>query len=495
LAWKRVKKDQYDDFLPDILDLRDITHDEKNTIDNIKGKLDQGYEPFPPLYIDVPKKGYAPRPGCALMPEDRIVYQAVVDYISNSVEKPPPSACFSHRLNPKSDSSQMFLFWRNWWLKMRKSMRETYANGYHCLLKTDIAAYFEQIDHQIFITHLLNGKVKEGEVIYLLRKLLSKWAISDIKHIGIPQGCDASTFIGNVYLIDLDKNMIRQGFKYFRWADEIYVLTKNKPMARQAMQVITHQLRKLHLNIQETKTDIITKPSRIMAEIGTEEEDKKRDFDYEFKRKVKRGEVEEPEERIIEEYNKVTRNGKAKEVDGSKLKWCVNRLAKIRNDIATDFLLRRLADFPFLAALSFKYLQIFADTESVKDKIIDFLVSEDNIYEWQEMWLLFTLSKAKKLDDKHLQVLRSIIMKKEKHWASRAAAIFALGKLGDDTDRKWIRDLYRDEDNNYLKRAIVISVHNLPKSVRNSFYTEVKKDSYNIGRLVKYLRQEHIETI
>ena len=295
LAWKRVKKDQNDDFIPDMLELRDITHSEKTTLDNIKDKLDRGYEPSPLLQIDVPKKGYVPRPGSSLSPEDRIVYQAIVDYILERVEEPPTDVCFSHRLNKKPNSSEIFEFWRDLWLNMRRKMREVYANGYHCLLKTDIAAYFEQIDHDIFISHVLNGKVKEGQVIYLLRKLLRKWAISDIKHIGIPQGCDASTYIGNVYLTDLDKNMIRQGFKYFRWADEIYVLTKDKPRAREAINAITHELRRLHLNLQDTKTDILTESKKITEEIGTEEEDRTRDFDYEFQRKRRTKGTEESE--------------------------------------------------------------------------------------------------------------------------------------------------------------------------------------------------------
>ena len=502
MAYKRVRKDQGDDFIPDILELRDVDLDRKDTVDKLRDKLESGYEPSNLLQIDVPKKGYAPRPGSNLIPEDRIVYQAIVDYISSRVEEPPPDVCFSYRLKRKADSGLMFQFWRPWWLKWRRKMREVYANGYRCLLKTDIAAYYEQIDHDIFVRHVLNGKVKEGEVIYLLRKLLSKWAISDIKHIGIPQGCDASTYIGNVYLTDLDKNMIRQGiigqgFKYFRWNDEIYALTKDKREARKAMQVITHQLRKLHLNIQETKTDIIIEPEKVEQEIGTEEEDKIRDFDYEFQRKPKTGKTEEPEEEIIKRYKEATRNGRAKpnELDIRKFRWCINRLYKTRSDIAVNFVLARLADLPFLAASFTSYLTLFINRKSVKDKIIDFLDSEDNIWEWQEMWLLLTLSKAKKLDDKHLQVLRKIIMKKERHWASRAIAIFALGKLGDDTDRKWLRDLYRDEDNDYVKRAIAVSIHSLPKSLRNKFYAEIEKDSYHVERLVKYLKQEHIETI
>jgi len=102
-------------------------------------------------------------------------------------------------------------------------MRKVYANGYRCLLRTDIAAYFEHIDHRILRTNILNGQVKEKQILDLLSKLLKRWAVSDVRHIGIPQGCDASSFIGNLYLINLDKIMKREGFKYFRYSDQIYI--------------------------------------------------------------------------------------------------------------------------------------------------------------------------------------------------------------------------------------------------------------------------------
>lgn len=494
LAWKRVKNDQYNDLLPDILQLMDVDYDIGATLNNIRERIKKGYQPSAALHIDVPKRTYTLRPACTMVPEDRILYQALIDFVSRKIEEPPYEACFSYRLNKNPNGSQMFQFWRDRWLEMRKKMRETFANGYCCLLKTDIAAYFEQIDHDIFISHM-NGKIREGQVIYLLRLLLRNWAISEVKHIGIPQGCDASSYIGNFYLIDVDKVMVRGGFKYFRYSDEIRVLTRDKREARKAIQLLTHELRKLHLNLQDAKTDIIDEPEKVTEQIGTEEEDKRRDFDYALRRKLRKGEIEESEGIIIDEYKKATKNGRAKEVDGSKLRWSINRLAKIKNDLAVNFLLSRLAELAIFADLYFEYLQLFVNRPSVKDKIIDFLASENNIYEWQEMWLFLTLSKSRKLDDRALQLLRSIITKKEKHWAARAAAIFTLGKLGDDTDRKWLRGQYHDEDNNYLKRAIVVSVRNLPKSVRNSFYSEIENDSYGISRLVKYMKQERIRTI
>jgi hypothetical protein len=498
LAWRRVKKDQYNDIIPDILELRDVDYDMATTINKIKGDLDRGYRPSDLLKIDMPKKRYTLRPGSNMIPEDRIVYQAVVDFISSEVEEPPADCVFSYRLsknNKNRRSNTMFKFWRPLWLEMKRKMRDVYANGYRCLLRTDIAAYFEHIDHRILRANVLNGQVKEKQILNLLGTLLKKWAVSDVKHIGIPQGCDASSFIGSLYLINLDKIMKREGFKYFRYSDEIYILTKDEREARKAIQSIIHELRMFHLNLQDAKTDIITDPKRVEEEIGTEEEDKRKDFDYEFQRKRKKGRIEEPEEEIVKQYNEVTRYGRAKEVELSKFKWCINRLGMVGSDRAVNFILRRLANFPFLADLCFEYLRPFANRPRVKDKITDFLTSQDNIYDWQEMWLLFTLSHASNLSDGQLDVLRGIIKGEHKHWTSRVAAILALGKLGDNADKTWLRNLYSSEHNGCVKRAIAVSVHNLPKSVRNEFYSGIKNDSPSMERLVNYLKQDEIKTM
>jgi len=167
----------------------------------------------------------------------------------------------------------------------------------------------------------------------------------------------------------------------------------------------------------------------------------------------------------------------------------------LNSDRAVNFVLKRLAEMPFLADCFFEYLKIFADREKVKEGIVQFLTSPNNIHEWQEMWLLFTISKADRLDESQLKVVREIIGNDSKHWASRAAAIIVLGKLGNNKNRKWLRDLYSNENEYYIKRAIAVSMRGLPKLARTKFYTEIKKESYDTRRLVKYLKQERIETI
>jgi hypothetical protein len=76
------------------------------------------------------------------------------------------------------------------------------------------------------------------------------------------QGNEVSSFLGNIYLIPLDRELIRfckkHNGKWFRYVDDVKVFTRSKEDARQAVFVINNALRTLHLNLQGSKTEILS---------------------------------------------------------------------------------------------------------------------------------------------------------------------------------------------------------------------------------------------
>ena len=130
LAWRRVKNDLNNDFIPDLVELSDIDYDIKNTLSNIRKQIDRGYQPSNILMIDQPKSGFTLRPASIITPEDRILYQALIDFISTKAEEPPAEACYSYRINKTPPYSKViFKFWKDSWLKMRRKMRSIYSKG------------------------------------------------------------------------------------------------------------------------------------------------------------------------------------------------------------------------------------------------------------------------------------------------------------------------------------------------------------------------------
>jgi hypothetical protein len=139
--------------------------------------------------------------------------------------------------------------------------------GFTHLTKTDISSYFENIDLRLLhdlIRSLL--KTEEEKLLQLLFRIMGGWTRSSIAGMpvrrGIPQGNDVSSFLGNIYLIPLDRALNKfcesTGGKWFRYVDDVKVYTHNKQDARKAVFIINEALRELHLNLQGSKTDILS---------------------------------------------------------------------------------------------------------------------------------------------------------------------------------------------------------------------------------------------
>jgi len=79
---------------------------------------------------------------------------------------------------------------------------------------------------------------------------------------GIPQGNDASSFLANLHLIPLDGALSefckRHDATWFRYVDDVEVYTRSERAARDVVFVINESLRELHLNLQGSKTEILS---------------------------------------------------------------------------------------------------------------------------------------------------------------------------------------------------------------------------------------------
>jgi len=91
---------------------------------------------------------------------------------------------------------------------------------------------------------------------------------------GIPQGNEISSFLGNLYLVPLDRALThfcgRCKAKWFRYVDDVKVFTKSERDAREAVFVINEALRSLHLNLQGSKTEVLSGEALIADQDNSE---------------------------------------------------------------------------------------------------------------------------------------------------------------------------------------------------------------------------------
>ena len=100
-------------------------------------------------------------------------------------------------------------------------------------------------------------------LINLLMEMISTWATRPSGasgHKGIPQGNDVSSWLGTLYLVQMDIELLklqRRGLiEFIRYVDDIKVFAKDYRTARRVVLLINQLLRRMHLNMQTSKTDI-----------------------------------------------------------------------------------------------------------------------------------------------------------------------------------------------------------------------------------------------
>ena len=294
-GWHLAHLDSRDNFVLDPVGYIDFG---SNLDERLRHLIEQvhtyRYRPRHLVEIDLPKSGLSVRPGSVLPIEESILLHGITYLLAPILDKKLDKSVFSYRLHPdwkkrvqKRDSLfrespiefpflkratirsiSPFDAWYERWPEFEKeAIKAATEEGYTHLTKTDITAYFENIDLgllEILIRSLL--KREEDKIIQLLFRILDAWTRTTSTGTpigrGIPQGNEVSSFMGNIYLIPLDRELIRfckkHNGKWFRYVDDVKVFTRSEEDARHAVFVINNALRTLHLNLQGSKTEILS---------------------------------------------------------------------------------------------------------------------------------------------------------------------------------------------------------------------------------------------
>ena len=222
-AFRRVQQDKRDDVWPDIVGYRDYQLDIGNNLAALSTRIadPSSYLASRPLNIDLPKRGFTLRPGVVPLIDDRVLYQAIADFLAPHFT--PEYCVYSNRLSLAHDSRRMFVPGVQLWLEFQGKVEE-FCNKYAYVVETDITAHFDHISHDLllhrlddlFSEHVDRSTLRESK--QLLQRLLWRWNGHNSR-FGIPQMNDASSFFGNLYLDELDKWMIRHGYIFLRYVE------------------------------------------------------------------------------------------------------------------------------------------------------------------------------------------------------------------------------------------------------------------------------------
>jgi retron-type reverse transcriptase len=525
LAWKRVKADSKTDFIiaPYLYQIYDRFI--KDNLSAIREKIVKGYHASGLWEIDVPKPHFTLRPGAVPSIDDRIYFQALIDCIAPAIEgKIVPitqGVLFSNRLS--ADTQDALMFKRSLWAEFDQKVRDNFYAGKSYLVVTDIAGYFEHIDLNLLRKVLLNFGC-EAKIVDSIYEMLIYWKRGTGIHRGIPQGIWPSDFLGNIYLDPVDKYMLRQGYDYFRYVDDIRICCSSSSEARKALKELLGELRRLNLTVQTKKTTIHSRGGvkRYIDELTDKMQSITKEIEEIFRSDVREeildevmaenaadpysefitlppDDIEEAVDEALEEQREAIENESLRKfyedtVAGTfptskHLRFCLNRLSKLKDNIAVARVLKLLPDMPYESDVIMKYLEEFPCEESIKADLLKFLKSDLNIYDWQEMWILNYFSSCKELSGQERSYFWTIIDNHNKHDGVRIRAILLLGKHGIAEDWERLRSLYDKEKDEKLRIAIIVALRNYVKGDRNYFYSLCLGESKSIDQAITFMKE------
>ncbi|WP_281823923.1 RNA-directed DNA polymerase [Jannaschia rubra] len=258
-AYKSFFRDSYDAFA-----IASDTHLKAIRAEGLKDR----YEVAHASKVLVPKPSGVLRPITLLKVEDQIVYQAIVNVISEELKKRTKQRyekhVFAHLYAGKS--SQFFnIKWQRSYKKFANRLRDCHSRGFDHIANFDLASFYDSIDHHVLVHFLKELRIDEETIEYLmlcLRKWTSStWSIgpANIYHEhGIPQGPLPSGMLSEAVLQHLDKAGEQGGRQtiYLRYVDDIKILAKTEKDLRAKLIKLDISSKEIGLFPQTSKINI-----------------------------------------------------------------------------------------------------------------------------------------------------------------------------------------------------------------------------------------------
>jgi hypothetical protein len=269
---KQLRQDFRDDWFPDPVGYNDLFESDviEEVIAKNYGDHHGVYVPSKAQLLNVPKANFTLRYALETSVADRAVYQVLASDLLPYFDPLITWHVFSHRQPKKTledtriGSKYLFRNGITAWSDFLGCVEASLSPG-SVLLSTDLANYFENINIDIlrekFISYIpeisadANEKARVRGKVDQLFQYVRSWCFQADR--GLPQNRDASSFLANIYMRDVDQHMIGRDFQYFRYMDDIKVVCSSRSAARKALKELVLALRPLGQFVNSGKTKIV----------------------------------------------------------------------------------------------------------------------------------------------------------------------------------------------------------------------------------------------
>lgn len=489
-AFSWLKEDASDDFYPDVFAFEDLVKVADAYIEKRKYRLWQ-LDTLQHLCEYIPKKSGMLRTAHWLHPTHRILFLSILQHFVGKIDIKLSRSLYSYRAgNLDNPENYPYPYRVESWKVFINNFREaSLADTTKAVLITDLASFFDHISCDKLIQrieNLLGSGITDvdKQVLALLQKLLSLWSIDGF---GIPQNLDTSSFLGNLYLHNVDEEISRK-YKYFRYVDDIRIVADSEEEALLALHDLQRALARDKQFLASDKTKIIKIGSEEFNALMNVEDDVILSESEEIIRSGDCAKISG----IIEKLFSRLEFHSSKEGDERKFRAYMNKLLDVGDYEALSdevhnrlrpFVIPRLRTHPDRSDYWVRALAVKPD-ESVTETLVDLLVTRPTVFDWQKFHLwrlaLYLPNPPQELINKAIETC----VDHESENVAAQAAIF-IGKHGNNTLRENLFKHFTNRRAYVVQRAVLIALQELPSKA--SCYKRAIEMIPDHVELVEYL--------
>lgn len=215
--------------------------------------LAREYRPAPVRRVEIPKPNGGVRKLGIPNVVDRVIQQSIVQIVTPIFEAEFQESSYGFR--PGRNCEQAVL-----------RLTEYLNEGCEWIVDIDLEKFFDNVPQDKLMSYV--GRIiRDPDTESLIRKYLKSGVMENgiysSTELGTPQGGNLSPLLSNVMLNELDKELVRRGLNWVRYADDCVIAVRSSASANRVMHTITKWIeQKLGLKVNAEKTHIC-RPSKL----------------------------------------------------------------------------------------------------------------------------------------------------------------------------------------------------------------------------------------